>query len=81
MTTAIIAIADQNLVADLQTLLEEVDETEVIGIAADSSDLRDLLSRQTPDVVFLHENLGPDPTLQIIRDIVAQHPEVAVLEV
>lgn len=81
MTTAIIAIADQNLVADLQTLLEEVDETEVIGITADSSDLRDLLSRQTPDVVFLHENLGPDPTLQIIRDIVAQHPEVAVLEV
>ncbi|WP_051750332.1 AAA family ATPase [Phycicoccus jejuensis] len=77
----LIGMSNGTIESDLRSLLEELDEAQVIGVAQSSSMVLDLASRLDPDIVVLHEQLGPDPVLQTIRDLGARHPSVAVLEV
>ncbi|QKE85410.1 AAA family ATPase [Arthrobacter sp. NEB 688] len=77
----LIGMSNGTVESDLRSLLEELDEAQVIGVAQSSSMVLDLASRLDPDIIVLHEHLGPDPALQTIRDLGARHPSVAVLEV
>ena len=77
----LIGMANGTIESDLRSLLEELDDTHVIGVAQTSSMVLDYASRLDPDIVVLHEHLGPEPVLQTIRDFGARHPSVAVLQV
>ena len=77
----LIGMSNGTIESDLRSLLEELDDTQVIGVAQTSSMVLDYASRLDPDIVVLHEHLGPEPVLQTIRDFGARHPSVAVLEV
>ncbi|NHA69463.1 AAA family ATPase [Phycicoccus flavus] len=77
----LIGMSNGTIESDLRSLLDELDEAEVIGVAQSSSMVLDYTSRLEPDLVLLHEHLGPEPVVQTIRDLGARHPSVAVLEV
>jgi len=74
-------MADENLVADLMSLLEEMDGFTVRAVAKSPTELVDLASRLEPDVVFVHETLGIEPVSQTIRDLANRRPSTAVIQV
>lgn len=81
MSQVIIGIEDENLVADLMSLLEEMDGFTVRAVAKSPTELVDLASRLEPDVVFVHETLGIEPVSQTIRDLANRRPSTAVIQV
>ena len=81
MSQVIIGMADENLVADLMSLLEEMDGFTVRAVAKSPTELVDLASRLEPDVVFVHETLGIEPVSQTIRDLANRRPSTAVIQV
>ena len=81
MSQVIIAMADENLVADLMSLLEGMDGFTVRAVAKSPTELVDLASRLEPDVVFVHETLGIEPVSQTIRDLANRRPSTAVIQV
>lgn len=81
MTQVIIGIEDENLVADLMSLLEEMDGYSVRAVAKSPAELVDLTSRLEPDIAFVHDTLGIEPVSQTIRDIIGRRPATAVLQV
>jgi pilus assembly protein CpaE len=81
MSQVIIGMVDENLVADLMSLLEEMDGFTVRAVAKSPSELVDLASRLEPDVVFVHETLGIEPVSQTIRDLANRRPSTAVIQV
>lgn len=81
MSQVIIGIEDENLVADLMSLLEEMDGFTVRAVAKSPTELVDLASRLEPDVVFVHETLGIEPVSQTIRDLANRRPSSAVIQV
>lgn len=81
MSQVIIGMVDENLVADLMSLLEEMDGFTVRAVAKSPSELVDLATRLEPDVVFVHETLGIEPVSQTIRDLANRRPSTAVIQV
>ena len=81
MSQVIIGMADENLVADLMSLLEEMDGFTVRAVAKSPTELVDLASRLEPDVGFVHQTLGIDPVSQTIRDLANRRPSTAVIQV
>jgi len=81
MSQVIIGMVDENLVADLMSLLEEMDGFTVRAVAKSPSELVDLAARLEPDVVFVHETLGIEPVSQTIRDLANRRPSTAVIQV
>ena len=81
MSQVIIGMADENLVADLMSLLEEMDGFTVRAVAKSPTELVDLASRLEPDVVFVHETLGIEPVSQTIRDLANRRLSTAVIQV
>ncbi len=81
MIKALIGIKDPNLVADLSSLLSEIEGFEVRAVATSTADLHDLSARLEPDLVFVHEHLGIEPVAQTIRDLAARRPAMAILQV
>lgn len=77
----LIGMSNGTVESDLRSLLDELEDTEVVGVAQSSSMLLDYTSRLDPDLVLIHEHLGPEPVLQSIRDLGSRFPSVAVLEV
>ncbi|GGL39733.1 P-loop NTPase [Phycicoccus endophyticus] len=81
MTRVIIGMEGENLVADLMSILDEMDGYDVRAVAKSPSELLDLLGRLEPEIVFVHDSLGIEPISQTIRDIIARRPSAAVLQV
>lgn len=77
----LIGMANADIEADLRQLLEELDGTEVVGVAHTSGDLVDYAARFTPDICLIHENLGPEPVQQTLRDLGVRHPSVGLLQI
>lgn len=77
----LLGMANADIEADLRQLLEELDGTEVVGVAHSSGDLLDYAARFTPDVCLIHENLGPEPVHQTLRDLGVRHPSVGLLQI
>lgn len=77
----LIGMANSDVEADLRQLLEELDGTEVVGVAPTSSDLLDYADRFTPDICLIHENLGPEPVHQTLRDLGVRHPSIGLLQI
>ncbi|MBO1334676.1 AAA family ATPase [Streptomyces sp. VRA16 Mangrove soil] len=87
MTTRILpAVGDPDGARALITLLSQLPDTEPAPPVPDSTALLDLLARlaaesldELPEVVLVHERIGPVPALDLIRDLVLRFPAVGVV--
>ncbi|MEV1023821.1 AAA family ATPase [Streptomyces sp. NPDC050264] len=87
MTTRILPAASEPEAARaLVTLLSQLPDTEPAPPVADSTALLDTLARlaaesldELPEVVLVHERIGPVPALDLIRDLVLRFPAVGVI--
>ncbi|MEW2130555.1 P-loop NTPase [Streptomyces sp. NPDC005435] len=78
--------ADPDAVRTLTTLLSQLPDAEPLPPAGDSTQLADTLARlaaesvdELPEVVVVHERIGPVPALELIRDIALRFPAVGVI--
>lgn len=79
MTRVIIGAADQALAQQVQSSLLEGGDAEVVAMAASSDELVQAVLREDADVVLVHEDLGPEPALLLIRDLSVRRPASAML--
>jgi len=79
MTRVVLGIADQVVASELRSTLLEVTGVEVVYVADSSQELTMAVLRESPDIVFVHDGLGPEPVLQTIRDLSLRRPASATL--
>ncbi|WP_427384231.1 AAA family ATPase [Janibacter sp. G56] len=79
MTRVLIGAADPNLVADLTGILQELGDFDVRPAVETTDEVADLVGRLRPELVFVHEDLGPQPASQLVRDLTGRHPGSSVL--
>ncbi|MFI6339749.1 CpaE family protein [Streptomyces sp. NPDC050535] len=87
MTTRILpAVGDIDSARALTTLLSQLADAEPAPPVPDSTALLDTLARlaaesldELPEVVLVHERIGPVPALELIRDLVMRFPAVGVV--
>ncbi|MEU6364525.1 AAA family ATPase [Streptomyces sp. NPDC046931] len=80
------AVGDLDAVRALTTLLGQLPDAEPAAPVHDSTALLDTLARlagesleELPEVVLVHERIGPVPALDLIRDLVMRFPAVGVV--
>ncbi|UDM01820.1 AAA family ATPase [Streptomyces longhuiensis] len=80
------AVGDLDAARSLVTLLGQLPDAEPAPPVADSTALLDTLARlaaesldELPEVVLVHERIGPVPALELIRDLVLRFPAVGVV--
>ncbi|MES4891697.1 AAA family ATPase [Streptomyces sp. NPDC096012] len=78
--------ADPDAVRSLVTLLSQLPDAEPQPPATDSTQLLDTLARlaadsieELPEVVVVHERIGPVPALELIREVALRFPAVGVI--
>ncbi|MFI9581235.1 AAA family ATPase [Streptomyces sp. NPDC052236] len=87
MTTRIIpVVGDADAARSIITLLSQVPDAEPAGPVGDSTTLLDTLARlagesidELPEVVLVHERIGPVPALELIREVALRFPAVGVV--
>ncbi|MFJ4436894.1 AAA family ATPase [Streptomyces sp. NPDC088923] len=87
MSTRILPVAgDPDLSRSLVSLLSQLPETEPALPVPDSTALLDALDRlaaesldELPEVVLVHERVGPVPALDLIHEVVRRFPQVGVV--
>lgn len=80
------AVGDVDSARALSTLLSQLPDAEPAVPVPDSTALLDSLARlaadsldELPEVVLIHERIGPVPALDLIRDLVLRFPAVGVV--
>ncbi|MEV7239970.1 P-loop NTPase [Streptomyces sp. NPDC093248] len=78
--------ADPDAVRSLVTLLSQLPDAEPQPPVTDSTQLVDALARlaaesvdELPEVVVVHERIGPVPALELIREVALRFPAVGVI--
>ncbi|ANP49160.1 pilus assembly protein CpaE [Streptomyces griseochromogenes] len=78
--------ADPDAVRSLVTLLSQLPDAEPQPPVVDSTQLVDTLARlaadsvdELPEVVVVHERIGPVPALELIREVALRFPAVGVV--
>ncbi|MFF5564405.1 CpaE family protein [Streptomyces sp. NPDC012623] len=87
MTTRILpAVGEVDAARSITTLLSQLPEAEPAAPVGDSTTLIDTLGRlaaesldELPEVVLVHERIGPVPALELIREISLRFPAVGVV--
>ncbi|MFH9606567.1 CpaE family protein [Streptomyces sp. NPDC017448] len=87
MTTRILpAVGDLDAARSVTTLLNQLPDAEPAAPAGDSTQLIDALARlagealdELPDVVLVHERIGPVPALELVREVSMRFPSVGVV--
>ncbi|WP_327416035.1 AAA family ATPase [Streptomyces sp. NBC_01233] len=87
MTTRILpAIGDPDAARAISTLLSQLPAAEPGAPVPDSTSLLDTLARlavdsidELPEVVLVHERIGPVPALELIREVALRFPAVGVV--
>lgn len=87
MATRILpAVGDPDAVRSLTSLLSQLPDAEPVAPVADSTQLVDTLARlaaesvdELPEVVIVHERVGPVPALELIREVALRFPAVGVI--
>ncbi|TLQ44034.1 AAA family ATPase [Streptomyces marianii] len=87
MTTRILpAVGDADAARSITTLLSQLPEAEPAAPVGDSTSLIDTLARlaaesvdELPEVVLVHERVGPVPALELIREVALRFPAVGVI--
>ncbi|MFF4487184.1 CpaE family protein [Streptomyces sp. NPDC001544] len=80
------AVGDADAVRSLTTLLSQLPDAEPLPPVTDSTQLVDTLARlaaesvdELPEVVVVHERIGPVPALELIREVGLRFPAVGVV--
>ncbi|MGV9252167.1 AAA family ATPase [Streptomyces sp. NPDC003697] len=80
------AAGDADAVRSLTTLLGQLPDAEPVPAVADSTQLIDTLARlaaesvdDLPEVVVVHERIGPVPALELVREVALRFPAVGVI--
>ncbi|UUU24666.1 AAA family ATPase [Streptomyces sp. DSM 40750] len=80
------AVGDIDSARALTTLLGQLSDAEPAPHVSDSTALLDTLARlaaesldELPEVVLVHERIGPVPALDLVRDLVLRFPAVGVV--
>jgi pilus assembly protein CpaE len=82
VTRAVIAIADQVIVQELRSRLDEADvEIEVIFVAESTQEMVSAVRSHRPTLVFVHDQLGPASATDTVRDLTLRNPGLAVMVV
>ncbi|AXG80012.1 AAA family ATPase [Streptomyces paludis] len=87
MTTRILPVVGETDAArSITTLLSQLPDAEPAGPVGDSTTLIDTLARlaaesidELPEVVLVHERIGPVPALELIREVALRFPAVGVV--
>ncbi|MQS35389.1 AAA family ATPase [Streptomyces katsurahamanus] len=87
MTTRILpAVGEPDAARSITTLLSQLPDAEPAAPVGDSTSLLDLLARlaadsldELPEVVLVHERIGPVPALELIREVALRFPAVGVI--
>ncbi|MFE0580789.1 CpaE family protein [Streptomyces sp. NPDC058874] len=87
MTTRILpAVGDPDAARIFSTLLSQLPTAEPAAPVPDSTTLLDTLARlavdsldELPEVVLVHERIGPVPALELIREVALRFPAVGVV--
>ncbi|MEU9063875.1 AAA family ATPase [Streptomyces sp. NPDC048430] len=87
MTTRILpAVGDPDAARSVTTLLSQLPDAEPAAPVGDSTQLIDTLARlagesieELPEVVLVHEGIGPVPALELIREVSLRFPAVGVV--
>ncbi|QNE75258.1 AAA family ATPase [Streptomyces finlayi] len=87
MSTRILpAVGDADAARSITTLLSQLPDAEPAGPLGDSTTLLDTLARlaaesldELPEVVLVHERIGPVPALELIREVALRFPAVGVV--
>lgn len=77
--SVLIAAPDQTTAYELRALVEELDGFTVVDVAETSNRVGQLVTERDPEIVLIHEQLGPSPVLHTIRDITARRPGTALV--
>lgn len=77
--SVLVAASDQTTGYDLRARVEEIDDFSVVDLADSTNRLHDLIAQRDPEIVVVHEQLGPVPVLQTFRDIAARRPGTALI--
>ncbi|GAA3707850.1 hypothetical protein GCM10022204_27330 [Microlunatus aurantiacus] len=82
MTRAVIAIADQVIVQELRSRLDEADaEIEVAFVAESTQEMTSAVRSHRPTLLFVHDALGPASVTDTVRDLTLRNPGLAVMVV
>ncbi|MFE9336215.1 CpaE family protein [Streptomyces sp. NPDC007063] len=80
------AVSDPDAARPLVTLLSQLPDAEPVAPAVDSGQLLDSLAQQAgeapaelPEVVLVHELIGPIPALELISQVALRFPAVALV--
>lgn len=80
------AAGDADAVRSLTTLLSQLPDAEPLAAVGDSTQLVDTLARlaaesidELPEIVVVHERVGPVPALELIREVALRFPAVGVI--
>ncbi|MCC2312724.1 AAA family ATPase [Cellulomonas xiejunii] len=77
--TVVIGCADQTLAYDLRSQLAEVSDVEVLAVVESTAELARVVVERDPNLVLLHDQLGPEPTHQVVRDLSLRRPASVTL--
>jgi pilus assembly protein CpaE len=75
----LLGVGSYELGVELRALLEESGEFRVLETAPTASDLMTAIGRRELDVILIHDELGPVPVLDLVREVVARYPHIAVV--
>lgn len=79
MTTIVVGVAEQVLVSELRVHVSKLDDAEIVGYGDSTHELSALVARFRPDVVIVHDLLGPESPVDLVRELSFRAPATAVL--
>ncbi len=86
ITRVLPAVGDTDAARSITTLLSQLPDAEPAVPVVDSTQLIDTLARlagesldELPEVVLVHERIGPVPALEVIREVALRFPAVGVV--
>ncbi|SEP70429.1 cellulose synthase operon protein YhjQ/BcsQ [Microlunatus flavus] len=79
MNRAVIAVADQVIVQELRSRLDQSEvAVEVAFVAESTQEMTAAVLSHRPALLFVHDQLGPGPVMQLVRDLTLRNPALAV---
>jgi len=75
----IIGCADQRLAFEIRSQAGEAADVEVLDVLATSHELTRSVVEHSPAIVLLHDEIGPETSLELVRDIAIRRPGSVVL--
>ncbi|MEO9322604.1 AAA family ATPase [Nocardioides sp. C4-1] len=75
----LVGAAEQGVVTAVRNLVGEIDGAELASFQETTHELSAMVARTKPDVVILHDALGPQSAADAVRELVLRSPTTGVL--